>query len=82
MREKKSMIHLSCKDSNQQRARIRRLELASEGFHNILARVGDNPPRVPRPRHSRSFDIDSSACSRCSTEMNRGLSRPKLGKRG
>src|SRR5439155_25180747 len=55
-------------------------ELASEGVHNILAFSGASPAAGYHGRGKPVFDIDSIGLLTMLDEMNRGLSRPKVGK--
>ena len=76
---KEVVIHLSCKDFNRNGLESAAWELASEGFHNILALSGDYPAAGYHGRGKPVFDIDSIGLLTMLDEMNRGLSRPKLG---
>lgn len=76
---KEVLIHLSCKDFNRNGLESAAWELASEGFHNILALSGDYPAAGYHGRGKPVFDIDSIGLLTMLDEMNRGLSRPKLG---
>ena len=53
------VIHLSCKDFNRNGLESAAWELASEGFHNILALGGDYPAAGYHGRGKPVFDIDS-----------------------
>src|ERR1700760_3238001 len=75
---KEVMIHLSCKDFNRNGLESAAWELASEGFHNILALSGDYPGNGYNGRSKPVFDIDSVGLLTMLGEMNRGLSRPKV----
>src|SRR3954463_10720071 len=75
------MIHLSCKDFNRNGLESAAWELASEGFHNILALSGDYPAAGYHGRGKPVFDIDSIGLLTMLQEMNGGLKRPKLGKK-
>ena len=77
---KEVLIHLSCKDFNRNGLESAAWELASEGFHNILALSGDYPAAGYHGRGKPVFDIDSIGLLTMLDEMNRGLSRPKVGK--
>src|SRR5689334_12315534 len=77
---KEVVIHLSCKDFNRNGLESAAWELASEGFHNILALSGDYPAAGYHGRGKPVFDIDSIGLLTMLDEMNRGLSRPKTGK--
>jgi methylenetetrahydrofolate reductase (NADPH) len=79
---KEVLIHLSCKDFNRNGLESAAWELASEGFHNILALSGDYPAAGYHGRGKPVFDIDSVGLLTMLDEMNRGLSRPKLGQNG
>jgi methylenetetrahydrofolate reductase (NADPH) len=76
---KEVLIHLSCKDFNRNGLESAAWELASEGFHNILALSGDYPAAGYHGCGKPVFDIDSVGLLTMLDEMNRGLSRPKLG---
>jgi methylenetetrahydrofolate reductase (NADPH) len=71
------LIHLSCKDFNRNGLESAAWELASEGFHNILALSGDYPAGGYHGRGKAVFDIDSVGLLAMLDEMNRGLSRPR-----
>jgi methylenetetrahydrofolate reductase (NADPH) len=73
---KEVLIHLSCKDFNRNGLESAAWELASEGFHNILALSGDYPAAGYHGRGKPVFDIDSVGLLTMLDEMNRGLSRP------
>ncbi len=75
---KEVLIHLSCKDFNRNGLESAAWELASEGFHNILALSGDYPAAGYHGRGKPVFDIDSIGLLTMLDEMNRGLSRPKV----
>jgi methylenetetrahydrofolate reductase (NADPH) len=80
---KEVLIHLSCKDFNRNGLESAAWELASEGFHNILALSGDYPAAGYHGRGKPVFDIDSVGLLTMLDEMNRGLSRPmKVGRPG
>ncbi|HZZ44408.1 MAG TPA: methylenetetrahydrofolate reductase C-terminal domain-containing protein [Tepidisphaeraceae bacterium] len=79
---KEVMIHLSCKDFNRNGLESAAWELASEGFHNILALSGDYPGAGYHGRGKPVFDIDSVGLLTMLDEMNRGLSRPKISGKG
>lgn len=79
---KEVLIHLSCKDFNRNGLESAAWELASEGFHNILALSGDYPAAGYHGRGKPVFDIDSIGLLTMLDEMNRGLARPKVGKNG
>jgi methylenetetrahydrofolate reductase (NADPH) len=74
---KEVVIHLSCKDFNRNGLESAAWELASEGFHNILALSGDYPAAGYHGRGKPVFDIDSIGLLTMLDEMNRGLARPK-----
>jgi methylenetetrahydrofolate reductase (NADPH) len=77
---KEVLIHLSCKDFNRSGLESAAWELASEGFHNILALSGDYPAAGYHGRGKPVFDIDSVGLLTMLDEMNRGLARPKVSK--
>src|SRR5215217_3485665 len=77
---KEVLIHLSCKDFNRNGLESAAWELASEGFHNILALSGDYPAGGYHGQGKPVFDIDSIGLLTMLEEMNRGLARPKMGK--
>ncbi len=79
---KEVLIHLSCKDFNRNGLESAAWELASEGFHNILALSGDYPAAGYHGRGKPVFDIDSIGLLTMLGEMNRGLARPKLAATG
>ncbi|MGD0464421.1 MAG: methylenetetrahydrofolate reductase C-terminal domain-containing protein [Tepidisphaeraceae bacterium] len=79
---KEVLIHLSCKDFNRNGLESAAWELASEGFLNILALSGDYPAAGYHGCGKPVFDIDSVGLLTMLDEMNRGLSRPKLGHNG
>jgi methylenetetrahydrofolate reductase (NADPH) len=79
---KEVLIHLSCKDFNRNGLESAAWELASEGFHNILALSGDYPAAGYHGRGKPVFDIDSIGLLTMLDEMNRGLARPKLAASG
>ena len=72
------LIHLSCKDFNRNGLESEAWQLASEGFHNILALSGDYPASGYRGRAKPVFDIDSVGLLTLLGEMNGGLDRPNL----
>ncbi|MBV8774155.1 MAG: methylenetetrahydrofolate reductase C-terminal domain-containing protein [Deltaproteobacteria bacterium] len=76
---KEVLIHLSCKDFNRNGLESAAWELASEGFHNILALSGDYPAAGYQGRGKPVFDTDSVGLLTMLSDMNRGLSRPKAG---
>ncbi len=79
---KEVLIHLSCKDFNRNGLESEAWQLASEGFHNILALSGDYPAAGYHGKAKPVFDIDSIGLLTMLDEMNRGLSRPKVGPNG
>jgi methylenetetrahydrofolate reductase (NADPH) len=79
---KEVLIHLSCKDFNRNGLESAAWELASEGFHNILALSGDYPVGGYHGQGKPVFDIDSIGLLTMLDEMNRGLCRPKVGQGG
>src|SRR5688500_15775184 len=78
---KEVMIHLSCKDFNRNGLESAAWELASEGFHNILALSGDYPGSGYNGQGKPVFDIDSVGVLTMLQEMNRGLARPKVSRK-
>ena len=70
------VIHLSCKDFNRHGLESEAWQLASEGFHNILALSGDYPAGGYHGQAKPVFDIDSVGLLTLLGEMNRGLDRP------
>src|ERR1041385_5723669 len=79
---KEVLIHLSCKDFNRNGLESAAWEIASEGFHNILALSGDYPASGYHGQGKPVFDIDSVGLLTMLGEMNKGLARPKMGKSG
>ncbi|MCH2115789.1 MAG: methylenetetrahydrofolate reductase C-terminal domain-containing protein [Pirellulales bacterium] len=79
--EKDVIIHLSCKDFNRHGLESQAWELSSEGFHNILALSGDYPAAGYHGHAKPVFDVDSVGLLTMLDEMNRGLSRPKIGRK-
>ena len=80
--DKEVLIHLSCKDFNRNGLESEAWQLASEGFHNILALSGDYPAAGYHGTAKPVFDIDSIGLLTMLDEMNRGLSRPRVGPNG
>lgn len=80
--DKEVLIHLSCKDFNRNGLESEAWQLASEGFHNILALSGDYPAAGYHGKAKPVFDIDSIGLLTMLDEMNRGLSRPRVGPNG
>ena len=70
---KEVLIHLSCKDFNRNGLESAAWELASEGFHNILALSGDYPVTGHKGLAAPVFDIDSVGLLSLFSEMNAGL---------
>ena len=70
---KEVVIHLSCKDFNRNGLESTAWQLASEGFHNILALTGDYPVSGYSGHSKPVFDIDSVALLTLLNEMNHGL---------
>jgi methylenetetrahydrofolate reductase (NADPH) len=66
-------IHLACKDWNRNGMESRGWELASEGFHNILALSGDYPIAGHDGLAAPVFDIDSVGLIKLLADMNRGM---------
>lgn len=75
---KEVLIHLSCKDFNRNGLESEAWQLASEGFHNILALSGDYPATGYHGKAKPVFDIDSVGLLTMLDEMNRGLCRPQV----
>ena len=73
---KEVLIHLSCKDFNRNGLESEAWQLASEGFHNILALSGDYSATGYHGRAKPVFDIDSIGLLTMLDEMNRGWERP------
>ena len=77
---KEVLIHLSCKDFNRHGLESQAWQLASEGFHNILALSGDYPTSGYHGTAKPVFDIDSVGLLALLDELNRGLgNRPDAG---
>jgi methylenetetrahydrofolate reductase (NADPH) len=70
---KEVVIHLSCKDFNRNGLESEAWQLASEGFHNILALSGDAPIFGHGGNAKGVFDIDSVALISMLSEMNNGM---------
>jgi methylenetetrahydrofolate reductase (NADPH) len=66
-------IHLACKDWNRNGIESRLWELASDGFHNILALSGDYPVAGHEGIAAPVFDIDSVGLIKMLADMNAGL---------
>lgn len=73
---KRVIIHLSCKDMNRNGIESQAWQLASEGFHNILALSGDYPITGYHGPGKPTFDIDSIGLLTMLQEMNYGLGIP------
>lgn len=67
------LIHLSCKDLNRNSLESTAWQLASEGFHNILALSGDYPGAGYHGHARPVFDLDSVGLLSLLQEMNAGL---------
>jgi methylenetetrahydrofolate reductase (NADPH) len=67
------IIHLACKDWNRNALESRGWQLASQGFHNVLALSGDYPVAGHRGLAAPVFDIDSVGLVNLFSEMNDGL---------
>jgi methylenetetrahydrofolate reductase (NADPH) len=67
------IIHLACKDWNRNALESRGWQLASQGFHNVLALSGDYPVTGHRGLAAAVFDIDSVGLLRLFSDMNEGL---------
>jgi methylenetetrahydrofolate reductase (NADPH) len=70
-------IHLSCKDWNRNGLESRGWQLASAGFHNILALSGDYPAVGHSGLAEPVFDIDSVGLLALFQAMNDGLPDPR-----
>ena len=71
---KEVIIHLTGKDLNRSSIESTAWQMASEGFHNVLALSGDYPSN--RGLHGQAkpvFDIDAIGILRLLQEMNEGL---------
>ncbi len=78
---KEVIIHLSCKDLNRHGLESEAWQLASEGFHNILALSGDYPAAGYGGQAKPVFDIDSIGLLAMLREMNHGFLRPQIGQK-
>jgi methylenetetrahydrofolate reductase (NADH) len=67
------IIHLACKDSNRNALESRGWQLASAGFHNVLALSGDYPVTGHEGLAEPVFDIDSVGLLALYAAMNEGL---------
>ena len=79
---KEAVIHLSCKDFNRNGLEREAWQLASEGFHNILALSGDSPVAGLGGRAKPVFDLDSIGLLSMLRQMNDGLAVPTNGSAG
>ena len=70
---KEVLIHLSCKDMNRNGLESAAWELASEGYHNLLALSGDYPVSGYSGVAKPVFDIDSIGLLKLLQDMNEGL---------
>jgi methylenetetrahydrofolate reductase (NADPH) len=72
------VVHLSCKDFNRNGLESTAWQLASEGFHDVLALTGDAPAPGVAGGAKPVFDLDSVGLLTLLTRMNAGLpaSRP------
>lgn len=70
---KEAVIHLSCKDLNRNGLEREAWQLASEGFHNILALSGDCPVAGLDGKAKPVFDLDSIGLLSMLRQMNEGL---------
>ncbi len=66
-------IHLACKDWNRNGIESRLWEIASDGFHNILALSGDYPVAGHEGVAAPVFDIDSVGLIKLLSDMNAGM---------
>jgi methylenetetrahydrofolate reductase (NADPH) len=67
------IIHLACKDWNRNALESRAWQLASEGFHNVLALSGDYPVTGHKGLAAPVFDIDSVGLLALFADLNEGL---------
>lgn len=67
------IIHLACKDWNRNALESRAWQLASEGFHNVLALSGDYPVTGHKGLAAPVFDIDSVGLLALLADLNEGL---------
>lgn len=73
------IIHLACKDWNRNALESRGWQLASAGFHNVLAMSGDYPVTGHAGLAAPVFDIDSVGLLSLLSEMNQGLRDERSG---
>ena len=73
-------IHLACKDWNRNGIESRAWELASHGFHNILALSGDYPIDGHEGTAEPVFDIDSIGLIQLLQDMNAGMPEKRVPK--
>ncbi len=67
------VIHLTCKDQNRNGLESAAWQLASEGFHNVLALTGDYPIGGNEGMAKPVFDLDSVGLICLLDKMNRGF---------
>lgn len=72
-------IHLACKDWNRNGLKTRAWQLASQGFHNVLALSGDAPLQGFHGTASSVFDIDAVGLLAMLNAMNEGLPLERTG---
>ena len=71
------IIHLACKDWNRNALESRAWQLASDGFHNVLALSGDYPVTGHKGLAAPVFDIDSVGLLALFADLNEGLPNPQ-----
>jgi methylenetetrahydrofolate reductase (NADPH) len=67
------VVHLSCKDFNRNGLESTAWQLASEGFHDVLALTGDAPAPGVAGGAKPVFDLDSVGLLTLLSRMNAGL---------
>lgn len=67
------VVHLSCKDFNRNGLESTAWQLASEGFHDVLALTGDAPAPGVAGGAKPVFDLDSVGLLTLLERMNAGL---------
>lgn len=67
------VVHLSCKDFNRNGLESTAWQLASEGFHDVLALTGDAPAPGVAGGAKPVFDLDSVGLLTLLERMNTGL---------
>ena len=73
------VVHLSCKDFNRNGLESTAWQLASEGFHDVLALTGDAPAPGVAGGAKPVFDLDSVGLLTLLERMNAGLPAPRPG---